>query len=88
VRVLNILPEHLQKGEAMKFLIYVALAGLLAACGTAGYQGKGPAGSDRPDYSNSQMDCQKIARRMNDRMDLSAAMDKCSQEKADTPRGG
>ena len=72
----------------MKFLIYVALAGLLTACGTTEYQGNGPAGSERRDYSNSQMDCNRIARQMYSHGDLSGALDKCSQDKKDSSAGG
>ncbi len=72
----------------MKLLICIALASLLTACGTTQYEGNGPAGSDRRDFSNSQMDCNRIARKMYPHGDISGALDKCSQDKTDTPQGG
>jgi len=72
----------------MKFLICAGLASMLTACGTTPYEGNGPAGSERRDYSNSQMDCNRIARKMYPHGDISGALDKCSQDKTDTSAGG
>jgi hypothetical protein len=72
----------------MKFLIFSLVAISLSACGTSQYQGKGPAGSDRADYSNSNLDCTKIARSMNGRMDQSTTYGACKQDDSRTPAGG
>jgi hypothetical protein len=75
-----------RKGEIMKLLITVALAGLLSACGTTEYQGAG-AGANRTDFSNSFMDCQRIAKKMVGYLD-DRTTKACLQEKSDSPSGG
>jgi hypothetical protein len=74
------------KGEIMKLLIAVTLAGLLTACGSTDYQGPGT-GANRADFSNSFMDCQRIAKKIVGYLDERTTK-ACLQEKSDTPSGG
>jgi hypothetical protein len=67
----------------MKILMLAALAGLLAACGTTDTQGPGP-GANRDDFSNSFMDCQRIARKMVGYLD-DRTTKACAQEKPGSP---
>ena len=70
----------------MKLLSYIAIAGLLAACSANPPQGPGP-GSDRAEFSDSYMDCMRIAKRMNRELDDSNFR-ACRQDKITTPDGG